>query len=1298
MSSSRTVAMRALRPTVLLLGLFAASIALGSCGHHSSSKDWTSYEDSIRDNKALLTSRSRSIADLDQNCLVCHENARDPHGSSYMACVECHGGSPEGTTIEAAHPSPKHPERWKSSANPERSYALLNDESREWIKFVNPGDLRVAGETCGGCHDNQVLAVAKSTMTNSAPFWGMAAYANGIAPFKRTVFGESYSPEGLPQQTNNLIPTEDGGLRAPTEQELFDNAWAQQLWPLPRFESTQPGNIFRVFEKGSRLGTVPLGLNGAPAPLVGLPDKLEDPGRPNNRLSDRGLGTLNRVDLTLLNVHKTRLNDPHLSFMGTNDQPGDFRSSGCTACHMVYANDRDPIHSGPYAAFGHMGKAGDNPDPTIPNDEPGHPIAHEFTNAIPSSQCIVCHMHQPNSFVNTYYGYQMWAYDTDGKGLWPEKTEELSDDEWFDRLDRNPEGAALRGKWGDPDFLANVSDLNPTLKHTQLADYHGHGWVFRAVFKTDRKGNLLDSDGNVVDYDDPDKFEGVIPELGKVPEDPTTAFAPKPGKPVHMMDIHAERGMHCVDCHFSQDAHGDGTVYAEIQGAVEISCQDCHGTVSEKAKLDPFSNALITSGPASNPERWQKKQETQWNEDRFYERDGELWQRSSVYPDVEWRVIQVKDTVTSGHADYNELSMNAKSISAHGVDQMECHTCHTAWMTSCFGCHLPQEANVRSDLRHFSGETRRNHATYNPQVARDDVFMLGVQGDVKGNRIAPVRSSSAVMLSSQDGQRQTTYGQQLPTAANGMSSQCFNTHFAHTVRTTETKTCVDCHPSAAGDNNAWLAQTYLLGTGAVNFIGQHAWVGVEDGITGVGVTEWSEPQAVIGSDLHRLAYPEEHEKHLERGRTLEKSDHHGGGEIRSLQLRGEYLYTAGGSAGFRVYDVANIYNKGFSEKIVTAPVSPLGQDTHVSLPDATAVALPTNNSISMSRKWRPENREQGYEYRGKMQNLHETYRYAYITDRERGLVLVDVDSLNDGDPTNNFLKEDLAFNPDGALDGAVGLTVAGTTVYVCCDQGVVAVDVTDPMEPSIIAAVGSPAVNQPRAITVQFRYAFVVDADGLKVLDITIPEKMAAVEGARVDIADARGLYVARTWAYVAAGAEGLVIVDVERPEEPRRDQVFDAEGRISDLNAVVIGMTNDSQYAYLADGENGLHVLSVVTPEDGGRSAYGFAPRPLPKWLATRKTGSPALALSRGLDRDRAVDESGHQVAVFGRIGGRPFNLEEMRRLYLTAGGDLLRFRPSGPVAEPADPVESDRNDQGAPALNAKRVESNEAISTAPR
>jgi hypothetical protein len=98
--------------------------------------------------------------------------------------------------------------------------------------------------------------------------------------------------------------------------------------------------------------------------------------------------------------------------------------------------------------------------------------------------------------------------------------------------------------------------------------------------------------------------------------------------------------------------------------------------------------------------------------------------------------------------------------------------------------------------------------------------------------------------------------------------------------------------------------------------------------------------------------------------------------------------------------------------------------------------------------------------------------------------------------------------------------------------------------------------------------------------------------------------------------------------------------------------MVNDSVYALVADGTTGLHVLQLVTPQDGGRSAYGFSPEPRPKWIAQRRTGGPALAIAKGLDRDRAVDESGHQVSVFGRIGGRPFTRDEMQRMLLMKDG----------------------------------------------
>jgi hypothetical protein len=58
-----------------------------------------------------------------------------------------------------------------------------------------------------------------------------------------------------------------------------------------------------------------------------------------------------------------------------------------------------------------------------------------------------------------------------------------------------------------------------------------------------------------------------------------------------------------------------------------------------------------------------------------------------------------------------------------------------------------------------------------------------------------------------------------------------------------------------------------------------------------------------------------------------------------------------------------------------------------------------------------------------------------------------------------------------------------------------------------------------------------------------------------------------------------------------------------------------------------------------------------MPKLIATARTKGPALAISKGIDRDRAVDESGNQLAVFGRRGARPLNREETQRLYLRNG-----------------------------------------------
>jgi len=55
--------------------------------------------------------------------------------------------------------------------------------------------------------------------------------------------------------------------------------------------------------------------------------------------------------------------------------PDIFRSAGCAACHVLY--DKSGLSQ--------------TGDPTIPKDEPGHPIRHQITTAIPTAQCLMCH-------------------------------------------------------------------------------------------------------------------------------------------------------------------------------------------------------------------------------------------------------------------------------------------------------------------------------------------------------------------------------------------------------------------------------------------------------------------------------------------------------------------------------------------------------------------------------------------------------------------------------------------------------------------------------------------------------------------------------------------------------------------------------------------------------------------------------------------------------------------------------------------------------------------------------------------
>ncbi len=109
----------------------------------------------IEKGQTLNESRRRS-----SGCVSCHGLTDSPSmhttGTVQLACIDCHGGKgdiqkpasadPKSSEYEKAkreaHPQP-HTNLFaaRGAANPIRPYAEWLKEDREYIKFVNPGDL-----------------------------------------------------------------------------------------------------------------------------------------------------------------------------------------------------------------------------------------------------------------------------------------------------------------------------------------------------------------------------------------------------------------------------------------------------------------------------------------------------------------------------------------------------------------------------------------------------------------------------------------------------------------------------------------------------------------------------------------------------------------------------------------------------------------------------------------------------------------------------------------------------------------------------------------------------------------------------------------------------------------------------------------------------------------------------------------------------------------------------------------------------------------------------------------------------
>ncbi len=579
-------------------------------------------------------------------------------------------------------------------------------------------------------------------MTHSGFLYEAALYNNGVLPLKTPVVGESYGPDGKPRMLQAVPP--------PTTEEVRNKGEVPFLLPFPRWELSQAGNPFRIFERGGRRKLE-----------VGLPDLFEEPGKP-----DKGLSPA-----------RSRHAEPHRprDHRRPEDAPRGSRAvpprhqrpPGRLSGQRLRRLPRDlrqrslqvELRAVLRSEFGNRGLS-KSVDPTIPKDESGHPLKHEFTRSIPSSQCMTCHMHPGTNMVSTYLGYTWWDNETDGQVMYPKVEKKLSASERDAHRARQPRGLGPARALVGPQLprrrlvartRSSRRRSSPTSTATAGSSARSSSTTGRATSSTPRE--------RAVDDKDPDKFK----------------------KAVHLKDIHLEKGMHCVDCHFKQDNHGNGQLYGEPRAAIEIDCIDCHGTAQGRANL-------VTSGPAAPGTRPEGAADALR---RAAVRGGRREDHPEQHGDRGREVGGAADRRhlgTEGRPGYSAKADAAHNGKGHTNAKMTCYACHSAWTTSCFGCHLSQRANVAeaqcSTARAARAATGRA-TTSRPCATTSTSSPRTGSSRRTGSRprARPAPSSSR----RQNQNREWIYSQQQTVSAGGFSGTSFSTYVPHTVRATETQ-------------------------------------------------------------------------------------------------------------------------------------------------------------------------------------------------------------------------------------------------------------------------------------------------------------------------------------------------------------------------------------------------------------------------------------------------------------------------------------------------------------------------------
>ncbi len=643
-----------------------------------------------------------------ESCTTCHNGAssddysgpgiENPHpfgAADVLKCTTCHGGDPDAVAADDAH-VPRPPEIGDDAnlvADPRAYFNYLTRTgldrypdyvvgastftALDYIRFLNPGDLRVvaAGEGCGasGCHDSEHARWVPGSPLGSGRFFSVAMYSAGaVAPV-------------------------NSGLYESTAAAWAWRAQSDPTWTAPELEF---GSLPELFEVPTGIATYgdPSGVYQNPgySAAAVAAGQLEVDGELGAGTFANQLEPGSLLEDVLMETVVGACEDCHAYSAGPNQRSADYRSSGCSSCHIAYA----------------LGGRSRSTDLNVPHLEPAQPDAiaaperphaetHQirsvaqvlpsgtFVRGIGDDACVGCHQ-GTNATVMQFWGV---------------------------RIDPNRDVATGNQYPAPPAAYVDASNdvrfFDPALGNQT---FNGRTEEQLLVFE---------------DYDDDGRDD--------TPE-----------------DVHYGAGLGCIDCHGSRDVHngtaGDATsgrLVTSGAAAVGVTCESCHGDESYAATVvctDYAGNtATCAADRFGNPMR---------NVTR--DAGGNYWLRSRVDGQVHY-VVQTRDLLEQNnqvHPITSQLIYDTEAAYAMGrvgaspdqgpvqlnpfltangfshLDDVACEACHTAWTNTCVSCHLTGIYDDTSEtFNNVDGE--RVAMTYDRRLAYASPvwFSLRVRGD-----------------------------------------------------------------------------------------------------------------------------------------------------------------------------------------------------------------------------------------------------------------------------------------------------------------------------------------------------------------------------------------------------------------------------------------------------------------------------------------------------------------------------------------------------------------------------------------